>query len=228
VLSRVKESTKANTINEDKEVDEVKVEVPTIDSKMVSNENIKPTKTTPKQSPPLSRANKISEKQPVSTRIGTMRSTPIQTQRPEVKSSAYPMKISSIRARQLNEPVKKVQPTTPVQPLRPSQVRMAQNKTPTRPSLTTQASTGSNSSRQTIRSDNKTPTMLRKSTVPIRSSITTRAQPTNTNKEVSTTSRSAMSAAEKRSLFRQNTSLSTTSRPTLIRCGSKTEKPRWS
>lgn len=298
-LQEFRETT--NTINENKEMDEVKVAVPTINSKLsesIVNENTKPigksdlldNKTrvtsaslvnsimtkkaaddalTTKQSPPLSRRTPtqikpITTNGPTYTKTilrkvpATTPSSPLQKQPSIENKEASPGSpyrkhdISRIRARQSNEPTQKPQPTTtPIQPLRPSQVRLAQAKPPTRSTLTAQSSTTSNSSgtsrlssinssRLASKVDPKpvssiTSSTLRRTPITSRPSPTTTNTPTRpltnrtttTNKDVPA-NRTAMSAAEKRNLFRQNTSLSTTSRPTLIRCGSKTDKPRWS
>lgn len=161
----------------------------------------------------------------------TLRRVPLtstsQIAQKEPTNSTYRKQaISRIRARQSNEPTQKSQNTAPVQPLKPSQIRLNQSRVPpNRSAPTTQSSTTSASS-----------VITRPSTLTKQSSITntprgfsstvSRQSITKDSKETPA-NRSTMTAVEKRSLFKQNTSLSTTSRPTLIRCGSK-EKPRWS
>ncbi|CAD5214786.1 unnamed protein product [Bursaphelenchus okinawaensis] len=65
---------------------------------------------------------------------------------------------------------------------------------------------------------------------PVRSTVTDRTGKSSTTSSaspVATKARSGMSASERRSLFKKTDSVSTASRPALIKTGSISEKPRW-
>ncbi|KAI6215057.1 FH2 domain-containing protein 1 [Aphelenchoides besseyi] len=154
-----------------------------------------------------------------------------------------------------NSTFKPATPTTP--PLRPSQIRAAQTRNssaartppnahssvassspliatqtstlPKRPTTSTPSTpTGRSSTASTPLATRKVsserPPISKNSVASPRTPISSGRNGTTSSRP--TPSRTPMSAAEKRSLFKQN-SVSTASRPSLIKTGSTTERPRW-